>query len=92
MERYFDGFSNKDDVFGAFCVSEEQSAGVEILYAWYDTSYDYEGYAHVIFRKDGSHCSCMGLEDQWEPEETSVVALLARPNVSDDAKAILQSL
>ena len=99
MERYFDGFSNKEDVMGAFCVSEEQSEGVEILYAWYDTSYDYEGYATVIFRKDGkiyevngSHCSCYGLEGQWEPEETSVVALLARPNIADEAKAILQSL
>lgn len=98
MKVYFDGFENKDDVFGAFCVSEEQSEGIEILYACYD-SYDYEGYAHVIFRKDGkvyevngSHCSCYGLEGQWEPEETSVTALLARPNVADAAKAILQSL
>lgn len=95
---YFGEFNSESDVFGNFCVSEEQSKGVEILYAHYDCP-PYEGYATVIFRKDGklyevngSHCSCMGLEDQWEPEETSVVALLARPNIADEAKEILRSL
>lgn len=36
----------------------------------------YEGSADVVFYRDGkwfynsgSHCSCYGLEDQWEPEE-----------------------
>jgi hypothetical protein len=95
---YFGEFGSESDVFGNFCVSEEQSQGVEILYARYDTP-SYEGYAHVIFRKEGkiyevngSHCSCYGLEGQWEPEETSVIALLARPNVDNEAKEILQRL
>ena len=98
MKVYFENFSCLEDVVSNFCISAEQLEGVEILYAMYDTP-DYEGYAQVIFRKDGklyevngSHCSCMGLEDQWSPEETTVDALLFRPNVPEDAKAILRKL
>jgi hypothetical protein len=47
-----------------------------ILYAVYDGG-GYDGWARVIFvGKDGkiyeaggSHCSCYGLEDQWDPDE-----------------------
>lgn len=53
----------------------------QILYASYDTP-PYEGDAFVIFTKDGklyevhgAHCSCYGLEGQWEPEETSWQAI-----------------
>lgn len=95
---YFGLFSSSSDVFNYFETSKEQSEGVEILYAEYDCA-DWEGYAHVIFRKEdklyevnGSHCSCAGLEGQWEPEETSVIALLSRPNVSAGAKEILRQL
>ena len=59
-------------------------AGAEILLASYGTP-DYEGYAFVLFRRDGklwevnaSHCSCYGLEGQWQPEETTVDALRRR--------------
>ena len=55
---------------------------VNILLASYGTP-DYEGYAFVLFERDGalyevnaSHCSCFGLEGQWEPEETSVEAVM----------------
>jgi len=98
MKVYFEYFESQEDVVSNFCISPEQLEGVEILYAVYDCP-PYEGYAHVIFRKDGklyevngSHCSCNGLEGQWEPEETSVEALLFRPNVPEDAKAILRKL
>lgn len=98
MKVYFDLFECKEDVVGNFGISEEQLEGMEILYASYDAA-DYEGWAYVIFRKDdklyevtGSHCSCNGLEDQWDPEETTVTALLFRPNVPEDAKAILRAL
>lgn len=48
-----------------------------------ETDYaDYEGSAAIIFVNDGKlyfqgggHCSCMGFEGQWSPEETSVDAL-----------------
>lgn len=56
----------------------------EVLLASY-TYADYEGDAFVLFRKgdklyevNGGHCSCYGLEGQWEPEETNVEALRHR--------------
>lgn len=58
--------------------------GVEILLASYSTE-GYDGSAFVLFRRDGqlyevngSHCSCYGLEGQWEPEPTTVEALRHR--------------
>ena len=54
---------------------------IEVLFASYEYA-GYEGDAFVLFRKDGklyevngSHCSCYGLEGQWEPEETTIEAL-----------------
>jgi hypothetical protein len=98
MQVYFENFNCQDDVVREFCITSEQLEGVEILYAWYGYG-DYCGDSHVIFRKEGklyevngSHCSCMGLEGQWAPEETEAGALLVRPNVADAAKAILQAL
>lgn len=67
MERYKDTFDN-----------------VNILLASY-TYANYSGSAFVLFEKDGnlyevngSHCSCYGLEDQWEPDETTIEALVMR--------------
>ncbi|MDX0007791.1 hypothetical protein GOB40_13720 [Sinorhizobium meliloti] len=67
-----------------FDIKDETLDGAEILLASY-TYADYSGEAFVLFRKDGklfevngSHCSCYGLEGQWEPEETSVEALRHR--------------
>lgn len=55
--------------------------GIEVLLASY-TYESYEGDAFVLFRKDGKlfevnggHCSCYGLEGQWEPEETTIEAI-----------------
>lgn len=46
---------------------------------------NWEGYAFVLFEQNGrlyevngSHCSCYGLEGQWDPEETSVKELTYR--------------
>lgn len=61
-----------------------QFRGCKILLASYGTP-SYEGYAFVLFERDGklyevngSHCSCYGLEGQWDPEETTVDALRCR--------------
>jgi hypothetical protein len=58
-----------------------QLDGTNVLLASYGTP-SHEGYAFVLFERDGklyevhgSHCSCYGLEGQWEPEETTVEAL-----------------
>lgn len=66
-------------------VSEKpEFKGAKILLASYGTP-SYEGYAFVLFKRDGklwevngSHCSCYGLEDQWKPEETTTAALRHR--------------
>ena len=52
------------------------------IYAIYDTP-PYEGYALVIYREDNgqfgvveaSHCSCYGLEGQWQPTTMPYEAL-----------------
>lgn len=56
----------------------------QVLFASYGTP-AYEGYAAVIFERDGklyevgaSHCSCRGLEEQWEPAEVTWPALALR--------------
>lgn len=58
--------------------------GANVLLASYGTP-AYEGYGFVLFERDGelyevngSHCSCHGLEGQWEPEKTTTEALLHR--------------
>ena len=56
---------------------------VNILIAWYDCE-EYEGSAFVLFIQDGKlyevhgYCSCFGLEDQWDPEETTVKSIRHR--------------
>ena len=74
--KYQGDFECFEDVVGGFACSQGQLDFIDdILFANYENEC-YEGYAFVIFRgKDGilyevngSHCSCYGLEDQWEPE------------------------
>lgn len=67
-----------------FHITDADLEGVEILLASYGCD-NYSGDAFVLFRKDGkyyevngSHCSCYGLEGQWEPEEASIDELLHR--------------
>lgn len=71
-------FNCAEDVFSNFQINGE---GINILFAWYDTP-PYEGYAYVLFEKDGvlyevqgSHCSCYGLENQWEPYTAELVGM-----------------
>lgn len=60
----------------------------EIIIASYG-AYSFEGYAFVLFRGNdgkyyevnGSHCSCYGLEGQWEPEEVNLDELWHRVTV-----------
>ena len=74
------------DVEGLLKDFEIDSLGdnVKILIASY-TYEDYNGDAFVLFEQDGllyevngGHCSCYGLEDQWEPELTTVEAIRKR--------------
>ena len=89
MKRYFGNWSDVDDVnrdFGDYGDSptKELVKDEEILFAAYSTP-SYEGYAFVVLERDGdlyevngSHCSCMGLENQWDLEKTSWKALAMR--------------
>jgi hypothetical protein len=67
-----------------FEVEASTFEGCRLLLACYDCP-DYEGQAFILYEQGGllyevnaNHCSCFGLEGQWEPEETSVVALRYR--------------
>lgn len=72
------------DMLNDFQISEDVVQGYDVLYAWYEYE-NYSGSAFVLLQKDGKfyevnggHCSCYGLEDQFDLEETSVEALLKR--------------
>lgn len=62
--------------------------GIKVLIADYEQG-GYEGDAFVLFERDGKlwevnagHCSCYGLEGQWEPEEVTMQNLADRLNKS----------
>jgi hypothetical protein len=76
---FLNDFNNSLGVFQNFELKD--SNGINILFASYGCA-NYEGYAFVLFEKDnslyevnGSHCSCYGLEGQWEPEKTDLSAI-----------------
>ena len=71
-ETFYD--DRKDEVL-------EDWKDCNILFAWYGNG-SYDGTAFVLFEREGDlyevnggHCSCYGLEDQWDPEITSVEVL-----------------
>ena len=70
-----------------FDITKDALEGAKVILASY-TYEDWSGEAYVLFRKHGklyevhgSHCSCYGLEDQWEPEETTREAILHRIDI-----------
>jgi hypothetical protein len=81
---YLGNFNNREDLMSNFEIADADLEGCNILFAAYENE-SYEGYAMVIFSKDGklyevngSHCSCNGLEGQWSPEETNLEVLKLR--------------
>lgn len=88
---------------GEFTPTEEAKViikaleGAELLFSYY-TCEDDSGTAMLIYAKDGklyevngAHCSCDGLEGQWEPEETDINALLMRKPFNEDLAAKLSA-
>lgn len=79
---FYEGcFEGIQDVISNFNIKETELEDVIIIFATY-TQEDYEGWAEVIFAKGGelymvtgSHCSCFGLEDQWDPIKVEVGVL-----------------
>jgi hypothetical protein len=90
MERYFGNWSQLEDIAHGFEIDVKELEGIHVIAATYEHE-AYEGYANVIFMKDGkyfeahgSHCSCNGLEGQWDPQETSYEALMDRYTVAEE--------
>lgn len=79
--RFYGDWESEADVCRDFEIHVADVPGV-ILYAAYAVE-SYEGNARVVGRRpdgtlwiiEGSHCSCRGLEGQWEPDETTPGAL-----------------
>jgi hypothetical protein len=93
MDLYLEDFTSKQDIINEFNISPETLNGCNILFAWYEYE-SYTGTAFVLFEKDGnlyevngSHCSCYGLEGQWEPEETTKEAIRYRINNGELGKS-----
>ena len=83
-QLFLGNFGNEEDVKREFAVKDNALNDAFILLAWYGYG-DYDGAAFVLFERDGKlyeanggHCSCNGLEGQWEPEETSAAELIHR--------------
>lgn len=81
---YFNDWEDtkEDGLLHDFDIEPKILFGCTIIFAAY-TYEDYSGDTLVIFEKggklyrvDGGHCSCYGLEDQWEPEELDPKAFL----------------
>lgn len=77
-------FTSRDDVIFAFDIAPSDLDACEPMVAWYIEE-GYEGYALVVYlfngklyEVNGSHCSCYGLEGQWEPEEVVLAEALPR--------------
>lgn len=89
---YLYDFNDREDVereFGNY--GDLDLSYADILLASY-TYEDYSGSAFVLFKDirdgklyevNGSHCSCYGLEGQWEPEETDIASLRHRLKEGD---------
>lgn len=101
MNKFLGDFDNVNDVENNFGVNLE---GKNILFAEYNTE-SYEGSAWVIYYDSGklyevhgSHCSCDGLEGQWNPEDITAEVIIERINrgghsrfSTDTVKEILNS-
>ena len=70
-------FTDRQNVVEHFDAAE-LADNANILLAYYECE-DYDGYAYVLYEQEGKlyevhggHCSCYGLEGQWEPEEVTI--------------------
>lgn len=84
MKRIFGRWQDVDGIrtdFGDYDQPSPVPADLDVVFAAYGGG-SYDGQAVVVFRQGGklwevhgSHCSCMGLEHQWKPEEATVESL-----------------
>jgi hypothetical protein len=89
---YVAEFKNNEDVAEAYTRYDEDQKAVilkllnesKVYLAWYGYG-SYSGSSWVIYEHkgklyevNGGHCSCYGLEGQWDPEETDWRAIAMR--------------
>jgi hypothetical protein len=89
--------SGEAGMLADFEIEASALMGATVIVASY-TYEDYSGDAYVLFERDGKlfevhggHCSCYGLEGQWEPEEADRDAIIHRITNGtwhDDAMAV----
>lgn len=79
MTIYLDDFETWKDIQQQFCTTYEKPDEVYIAQYRYE---DYSGHSEIYFRNNGkyyynqaSHCSCYGLENQFDPEEFDTIEL-----------------
>lgn len=97
MQVYRNGFDNWSDVQNAYQTSDTEEGKV-VLFADYEQG-NYEGWSTVVWSDhrgywlvEGSHCSCYGLEGQWNPEETPLDVLLHIAETGKYGSDVLQVL
>jgi hypothetical protein len=78
---YIDLFKSNEDIIEQYAAPADALDNATVYLAWYQYE-QYSGSSLVVYEKggklyevNGGHCSCNGLEGQWEPEETSWEAL-----------------
>lgn len=94
----------QDGMLSDFGAEKAALEGARVIVADY-TYENYSGSAYVLFERDGklweihgSHCSCYGLEGQWEPEEADEAEVRHRftygvwQNEKQVAEAVLAAL
>lgn len=87
---YRNDFACWQDVQDAFGIDLPEPEQVIVADYTYE---DYSGDSDVLYRNgdkffyvSGSHCSCYGLEDQWEPEEYTRETLLGQIERAESEK------
>ena len=87
---YYGDWSNVDELVDQFEIKKEDLDQAEVLFAAYATGY-YDGIAFVLFERggmlyevNGGHCSCYGLEGQWQPEITFPAAIRKRLTAAEE--------
>ena len=82
----FIGFENEEDMIGQFNITPDTLKGLRVVLAWYGYGC-YDGSAFVLLQKtrggefyevNASHCSCYGLEGQFDLEEVTLEDLQFR--------------
>ncbi len=89
---FHEDFKDIEHLKEEFRITDDDLQGVEILFAVYRTG-AYDGESIVLFKKDerlylvdAGHCSCYGLEGQWDPVEVNEPVLRNEIQAKTDYK------